>query len=107
MKNKSKNIRVENVVDIDKKIEYYNLYSYNVYVCCVSFSINTGELLGVTLGKYWDFSITTTKHIYDFLRDFDIDINNKNVVENAIENGFLFDKNNDVKIPFFYDGGME
>lgn len=106
MKNKSKNIRVENVVDIDNNIEYYNLYSYNVFVCCVSFGFN-GELLNVTIGKYWDYLITTIKHIYDFLRDYDIDINNKNVVENAIENGFLFDENNNVKIPFYFDYEME
>lgn len=103
MKNKSKNIKVTK--SYNNGIEYNNLYSYNVYVCCVSFDVNSGELLNITLGKYWDYSITTTKHVYDFLRDFDIDIHNKNIIDNAIENGFI--NNNDVKIPFYFDYTME
>jgi len=98
MKNKSKNVKIE------RTLNDANLYSYNKNVCCISFS-TTGELMYITLGKYWDFSITTRKHVYDFLNDFNIDVNNKNVVENAIENGFIV--SNGYKISLYYDGGME
>lgn len=81
---------------------YCNLYSYGVHVCEIILFENSNDVISITIGKYWDFSITTRKHLYDFLHDFNIDINNKNVVENAIENGCL-----ENEIPFYYDGGME
>lgn len=105
MRNKSKNIMVKQFNENGKI--YCNLYSYRVHVCEIILFENSNNVISITLGKNWDFSITTRQHIYDFLRDFKIDINNKNVVENAIENGFLLIENNNVKIPFFYDGGME
>lgn len=100
MRNNSKNIIIKH--EKNGEIENYVLYSYGKKICVISGNIKGGNMIDITIGKYWDFSITTRKHLYDFLRDFDIDINNKNVVENAIENGCL-----ENEIPFYYDGGME
>jgi hypothetical protein len=44
----------------------------------------------VVLGRDWDYSNTTRKHLYKFLRDNDIDINNKKELEKALERGYFY-----------------
>ena len=99
MTNKSKNI-------IIRKIENTKmLFSYGVNVCNVSRE-TSGNII-ITLGKKWDFSITTKKHIYDFLADFGYNVDGK-ILEKSIENGFLSDgRKTKNHIYVYYDSQME
>lgn len=49
----------------------------------------------VTLGYYWDYSATTRKHLYSFLRKYSkyVSINSKREVEKLIRSGdIIYDR---------------
>lgn len=50
----------------------------------------------VVLGRDWDYSNTTRKHLYKFLRDNGIDVNNKAELEKALDRGYFY--NTDIAV---------
>jgi len=59
--------------------------SYESTICEIDYLYGT-----ITFGRDWDYSVTTTKHLYQFLRDesFDLaNLNNRKSIQKAIDEG--------------------
>ena len=70
------------VISGDSKVIFQ---SYDSTICIVEYK--NGEI-HITLGKHWDYSKTTSKYLYQFLRAECGMLNlNKKVIEDAIKNG--------------------
>ena len=77
------------------------LFSYNTNVCNI---VRENGEITIILGKKWDFSITTRKHIYKFLHDeLGLCVDGQ-ILNNSIENGFLIGNH---EINLYYDYEME
>ena len=69
------------------------LQSYNSIVAIVD-----RESGITTLGRHWDYSVTTLKHVYQFLEEYQPNLpysilnsrTKKRSVENLIKDGFVF-----------------
>ena len=46
----------------------------------------------LTLGIHWDYSHTTMKHLYNFFREFGIELHNSKEVRKALETGDCYGK---------------
>lgn len=80
---KNYNLNISNVLGHVNQFEVYvdgvyYFYSYNS-LCCV---IENDEII---FWRDWDYSKTTSKHLYAFLNDHYIRLNNKKDVEKAIK----------------------
>ena len=60
---------------------------FQSYDSNIAFINNNGGI--VTLGHYWDYSATTRKHLYSFLRKYSkyVTIHSKKEVEKLIKSG--------------------
>ena len=60
------------------------LQSYDSKVAVVKYE---EQRTVVTLGKHWDYSVTTLKHVHKFLEEFapNVEMNIKRTKKNAIE----------------------
>ena len=56
----------------------------------------------VVLGHDWDFSNTTKRHLYKFLRDNGIDINSTSELQKALERGYFYG----TQVAVWYDETM-
>lgn len=66
--------------------------SYNSTICVVDFNKQGAERL--TLGRHWDYSRTTSKYLYQFLREYFGLSANKKSLETAIKNqDITYDEN--------------
>jgi hypothetical protein len=71
--------------------------SYNSAVCRI-------DVDGITFGRDWDYSNTTGKHLHRFLSEYGLPNIHKNDIENAIKNGYFYQRP-DRKV--FYDPNMK
>ena len=70
--------------------------SYGSIICIVG----NDEII---FGSDWDYSRTTSKYLYIFLRDRGLDINNKKDVEKIIKEGEVSSRWNDYKVIYKED----
>lgn len=70
------------------------LQSYNSEVVRIDNFCEYGKV--IVLGKHWDYSITTLKHVYRFLGEYAPEIvlnpkkSKKNAIEEQIKNGNIY-----------------
>lgn len=84
--------------------KYITFQSYNSTICEIAKNGGLGYDLVVKFGKNWNFSITTTKHLYRFLKEYNLDIlASKKDIEEAIERGYA---RRDEAIAVIYDETM-
>lgn len=75
--------------------------SYNSRVCEIRQG-GMGFERTVVLGRDWDYSITTKRNLYKFLRDNGIDIHSEAELEKALDRGYFY--NTDIAV--WYDDTM-
>ncbi len=69
----------------DSKNNSVTFQSYDSTICIIDYNAEGANR--VTLGKHWNYSTTTAKYLYQFLRDFAGMYNvNRKAVETAIRN---------------------
>ena len=64
------------------------LQSYNSTVAKILKPVKSDEYL-VTLGRHWDYSVTTLKHVYNFLLEYapkELNLLNSRTKKRSIEN---------------------
>jgi len=109
MNERKKKMKVRNIINkngnavpnqfIIKGGEYYATFqSYDSTV-----AIFSGH--GLELGKNWDYSNTTMRHLYNFFQEYQIPLHNSKEVRKAIKDGF-FTYPNGIKIPVTYDSEL-
>ena len=63
--------------------------SYNSRICDIVYNCGMGFEVLIRLGRDWNYSQTTAKHLYSFLRQNDLDIlASKQAIEEAIDRGY-------------------
>ena len=78
--------------------------SYNSRVCEIVKPCGMGFDALVRFGRYWNYSQTTAKHLYSFLRQNNLEIlASKQAIEKAIERGHA---RRDEAITVVYDNTM-
>ena len=78
--------------------------SYNSRICDIVYNCGMGFDVLVRFGCNWDYSQTTTKHLYSFLRQNGLEIlASKQAIEEAIERGHV---RRDEAIAVVYDESM-
>jgi hypothetical protein len=102
----NKNIRVKNITSSKGNIianqfeiwtdESVTFQSYKSIICIVGND-------KIIFGSDWDYSRTTSKYLYIFLRDRGLDINNKKDVEKIIKEGEVSSRWNDYKVIYKED----
>ena len=102
----NKNIKVKNITSSKGNIianqfeiwtdESVTFQSYDSIICIVDND-------KIIFGSDWDYSRTTLKYLYIFLRDRGLDINNKKDVERIIKEGEVSSRWNDYKIIYKED----
>ena len=70
------------IISGDSKVIFQ---SYDSTICVIDYNKEGAER--ITLGRHWDYSKTTSKYLYQFLREFEGMYNlNKKAIEIAINN---------------------
>jgi hypothetical protein len=102
----NKNIKVKNITSSKGNIianqfeiwtdESVTFQSYDSIICIVDND-------KIIFGSDWDYSRTTLKYLYIFLRDRGLDINNKKDVERIIKEGEVSSRWNDYKVIYKED----
>lgn len=78
--------------------------SYNSRICEIVKPCGMGFDMLVRIGKNWDYSQTTAKHLYSFLRQNGLEIlASKQAIEEAIDRGHI---RRDEAIAVVYDKNM-
>ena len=78
--------------------------SYNSRICDIVYNCSMGLEVLIRSGRDWDYSQTTTKHLYRFLRPNGLEIlASKQAIEEAIERGHA---RRDEAIAVVYDESM-
>lgn len=80
-----KNLPVKNhsiFIDVDNNIILFQ--SYNSIICKIDYKKNV-----IYFGEDWDYSITTKKYLYKFLRDNGFNINSSSQIKKCILTGYL------------------
>ena len=71
----------------DKKVVTFQ--SYDSRICDIVYNCGMGFDALVRFGRDWNYSQTTTKHLYSFLRQNNLEIlASKQAIEEAIERGY-------------------
>lgn len=74
------------VIENEKEITFQ---SYNSTICIIYKNGGLGYDKVVKFGKNWNFSTTTAKHLYKFLKEYGLDIlSSKKAIEEAIKRGY-------------------
>ena len=69
--------------------EVVTFQSYNSRICDIVYNCGMGFDALVRFGRDWNYSQTTTKHLYSFLRQNNLEIlASKQAIEEAIERGY-------------------
>lgn len=69
------------IIDIEGKTIFQ---SYNSIIAILDYNSNT-----ITIGRDWDYSVTTSKYLYNFLSEFISPINSKKQLGSWLEDGVI------------------